>query len=251
LKFPDSNNASDNNRIKTSFAVTNEEKIVGGADAIDMDQIKLEAPAFFAAQARAVSDPDIVVLSMTMPGRFGKVFRAYATNSNDHRATVHLFILSVDHKDNVIKPPKTLKENVKTWLRKSRMLTDQIEILDGKIFDVGADFSIVAVPGENKKQVLSRCLLTLEEFFDIKKWQIGQSIVHSEIYGLLQEVDGVLAVTDINVVNFHGFDRVTGLSYSNDTIDTIDNTILGVTIPSPDGMFHVRYPDKDLRGSVQ
>ena len=250
LSFPDSVSVASKNRINSTIAVINEERIVGGADAFDKDQIRLNAPKYFAAQSRGVTDGDIVVQTMTMPQKFGKVFRAYATNSNDHRATVHLYLLSLDENDKLIVPPKTMKQNVKEFLRKKRMLTDQIEILDGKILDVGVDFSIVTIPGENKKQILARALLALKEFFAVEKWQIGQAIVHSEIYGLLQSVEGVLAVSNINVINFVGKDDATGLDYSSDKIDIIDDTVTGITVPPPEGMFQVRYLDKDLRGSV-
>jgi len=95
--------------------------------------------------------------------------------------------------------------------------------------------------------VLEQCIETLQDYFDVDKWQINEPIILKDLYITLDQIEGVQTVKNIEVVNKSG----EALGYSNYSYDvqgaTIDNTIY----PSLDPMiFEVKYPNTDIKGRV-
>ena len=130
------------------------------------------------------------------------------------------------------------------------MLTDQIEILDGLIINIGVQFSIVTKPSDSKNVVLANCLLAMKEFFKTDNWQIGQAIIVSDLYELLHSIEGVLSVSDIQIINLTMPHSREGLVYSTEQFTVMENSSLGVIKPPPNAMFYVKYPNNDLKGSA-
>ena len=251
IDFNSSVTSGKQGEIRASIVVTNEFPTLGGSDVEDTMAIRDNASMFFSAQDRCVTQEDFIVRAMTMPVEFGKVYRAYATNSNINNGIVQLYVLSINNQNELIKPSQQLKDNLKQYLRNFRILTDQIEILNGNIVNVGVNFSIVTKPSAQKNVVLSSCLLALKEFFKIDNWQLGQAIVISDIYEVLHNVENVIGVSDIEITNFSSINNVGPYEYDGDTFTVMDNTSLGIITPPGNAMFYVKYPNNDLKGAVK
>ncbi len=56
------------------------------------------------------------------------------------------------------------------------MLTDQVNILDAFIVNIGVNFDITVYKNYNIQDVLAVCLGAIKEYFDSTKWNINQPI---------------------------------------------------------------------------
>ena len=101
------------------------------------------------------------------------------------------------------------------------MINDTIDILDPYVINLGIEFNIKTVPGADKKIVMARCIEALGKNFS-SNYYIGESVVLSDIYKVLNNVPGVLDVIKARLLNR------TGANYSSATININKNL-------SPDG----------------
>ena len=119
------------------------------------------------------------------------------------------------------------------------------------------DFSILTKVGFNKNDVLLRCVSVVQDFFDIKNWQIGQPIILSDIIYELSLVDGVSSVVPPTENNLEKLPIVVtnkykpSEGYSGNVFDIKSATINGVIYTALDpSIFEVKYPNTDIKGKV-
>jgi hypothetical protein len=245
-------------RVLNSLAVTNPEPASGGKNADDLEEIRQNAIAQFASQNRAVTKEDYIIRAYSLPSKFGSISKAYvvkdtelsynitsANNFLQNQFGLSFYILGYDRNNKLTRVNNATKENLKTYLDQYRMLTDAITIKDAYIINVGIEFEIVTRPNQNGNQVILKCIQKLKDYFDVKKWQINQPIVISNLYTELDKIDGVQTVVNIKINNLH--DETLG--YSKYIYD-IDAAIKdGILFPSLDpSMFEIKYPDNDIVG---
>ena len=82
----------------------------------------------------------------------------------------------------------------KNYLSYYRILTDAVNIKDAYIVNISINFDIVVLPDYNSNEVLLRCVAALKDYFNIDNWKVNQPINLSQIYVLLDKVDGVQTV---------------------------------------------------------
>jgi hypothetical protein len=235
--------------VANSFSVINSEPVQGGREERSLDEIRRLISANFATQSRAVTAEDFVARSLSMPTKFGSVFRANARPSVLNKNAVELIILSQNSLSQVTAAPTDLKNNLKTFLSRFRMLTDAIEILDGEILNIAINFDILTNPDFNKTEVLSNCIEALKEFFEVDKWQINQPINITSIYKLIADVPGVLSLINLEVLNRVGnFDS---RSYSTTPHNISENTQNGIVYAKENAIFEVKFPNKDITGTAK
>lgn len=245
-------------RVLNSLAVTNPEPASGGKNADDLEEIRQNAIAQFASQNRAVTKEDYIIRAYSLPSKFGSISKAYvvkdtelsynitsANNFLQNQFGLSFYILGYDRNNKLTRVNNATKENLKTYLDQYRMLTDAITIKDAYIINIGIEFEIVTRPNQNGNQVILKCIQKLKDYFDVKKWQINQPIVISNLYTELDKIDGVQTVVNIKINNLH--DETLG--YSKYIYD-IDAAIKdGILFPSLDpSMFEIKYPDNDIVG---
>jgi phage-related baseplate assembly protein len=127
------------------------------------------------------------------------------------------------------------------------MLTDAVNIKEAFIINIGVDFDIIVRPNNNNKAVLNSCLQTLQSYFNIDKWQINQPIILSELYSILDQVEGVQSIPKINIINKAG----TSLGYSKYAYDIQGATVKNIIYPSLDpSVFEVKNLTTDIQGRV-
>ncbi len=232
--------------VGSSFAVVNNNPIRGGRDELTVDEMRELISAFFAAQGRTVTAEDFIARALSMPAKFGSVFRAHARASAINKNAVELIVLSQDSSGYVTTAPSSLKNNLKSYLGRFRMLTDAVELLDGEIINLAIELAILTNPDFNKSEVLANCLDELIQQFKIKKWQINQPIVKSQLKSLVQQVPGVESVYTLNFINRIGnFDN---RSYSSTSYNIKANTKSGILYCKDNAIFEVKYPLKDIFG---
>jgi hypothetical protein len=189
-----------------------------------------------------------------MPPNLGTVAMAYAESVKvgDYEAgtlpaILDLYVLSYDGDTKLRTASSIIKRNLKTYLSEYRMINDAINIKDAFIINIGVIFNIVVRPNYNNNETLTKCIVVLTEYFNIKNWQINQPIILGDLYLLLDRVEGVQTVKNISIDNLAG----TNLGYSEYAYDVIGATIDDVVYPSIDPMvFEVKFPNTDIKGRV-
>jgi hypothetical protein len=126
-----------------------------------------------------------------------------------------------------------------------RMVTDAITIKDAFYINLGLNFDITVIPGLSNNQILTDCITSLSNYFNINNWQINQPIILSNVNNILLQIKGVQSVVKIEFINKSGGNYSL---YSYDVSGAIQN---GILYPSLDpSIFEIRYPDLDIQGRV-
>lgn len=245
----------------SSLAVTNPEPATGGKLEEDINEIRYNAVASFAAQNRAVTKEDYIIRAYSLPPRYGSIAKAYITKDtqltrdsifNSDRVqndlALNFYVSGYDINGKLTTVNDATKENLKTYLNWYRLLTDAINIRDAYIINIGIEFDIITLPDENSNQVVLRCIDRLKQYFDVKKWQINQPIIISNIYTELDRVPGVQTVVNIKLKNL--YDNTLGYSPHAYNIDQSIKD--GVLFPSLDpSIFEIKYPNNDIVGRAR
>ena len=244
-----------------SLAVTNSEPAVGAKQSETVDEIRQNALAYFASQNRAVTKEDYIIRAYSLPQKYGSIAKAYITKDDQLTAesiynsdrvvnplALNFYVLGYDSNGNLTRINDATKENLKLYLGHHRMLTDAINIKDAYIINLGIEFDIITMPDQNGNQVILRCIDRLKKYFDVKKWQVNQPIVISNIYTELDKVEGVQTVVDVRIVNLYD----PTLGYSGNAYDIQLATRDGILFPSLDpSIFEIKYPNNDIIGRVR
>lgn len=234
------------NDIRNSFEVINEESIVGQTDDFSADELKTKIYGTYSAQARAVTEQDYQTMSYLMPGRFGKLKRVKAVRDVDElKRNLNLYVISQNTNGELVPSSTVLKNNLKTWLEKNKMINDTVDILDAKIVNFKINFSILSDLNVSKYEVLTRCLQALEAEY-ATKLDIGEPLIITNIYNTLRTVDGVVDVRNVLI------EEVFGGNYSNFTFNFMqrmspDKRYLSVP---KNVIMELKYPKIDIKGNV-
>lgn len=246
--------------IQNTLATNNSVQATGGGDGDSVDGLKLNTLAAFPSQMRAVTQQDYLGTVLGMPGKFGQVAKAYVTKDNatfaqyvinepgekDPLAT-SIYLLSYDTFGAFTVPGPAILKNIQTYLEDYRMLTDTILLKPAYIINIQVNFSIILRPNYTSRAVLQACIVALKTYFKRDNWQINQPIILSDIYSLLDQIDGVQTVQKVAINNIAG----TSAGYSQYSYDIPAATLNGVIYPSLDpSIFEVKYPDIDIQGRV-
>jgi len=247
-----------NTSYQNTIVTNNPNPATGGGDGDTAEEIRMNSMGEFQTQYRAVTQQDYLSRALSMPGQFGKVAKAYITKdditfsnytskdpSERDPILVTLYALSLDSNGNLTQASNELINNLATYLQNYRMLTDAINIKPGYIINIGVSFDISIKTHYNPQDVLARCILAVQNFFNIDNWQINQPIILSNLYTAIDGVDGVVTVKNVTISNLSG-DQYSPYSY-----DIPGATINEVIYPSLDpSIFEVKYPNTDISGRV-
>jgi hypothetical protein len=247
-------NTSLANTIFNSLASNNEVAADGGSDGDTLEEIKQNALGNFQNQLRAVTAQDYLIRALSMPANLGVISKAYAAPSliseqttNISPTILDLYVLSYDSNKKLKTASDTLKSNLRTYLSEYRMINDSINIKDAFVINIEVVFDIIVLPNYNNNEVLTKCIDSLSDYFNIDKWQINEPILLKDLYILLDKVEGVQTVKNIVINNLTG----TTLGYSDYAYDIPGATVNNVVYPSVDPMiFELKNPNTDIKGRI-
>ena len=98
-------------------------------------------------------------------------------------------------------------------------------------------------------EVVTRCIDTIQTFFDITKWDINQPIILSDLQLSISQVDGVRSIEELKIVN--KYRHKDHQDYNEYLYDIDAATDKGIIFPSMDPtIFELRYPSTDIVGSA-
>ena len=240
--------------IKNSLAVNNPLPAWGGQNRKDVDVIRQEAMANFAAQNRNVTRDDYILRVYSMPSKYGAVAKVFVEQDTQignwlgdrvpNPYALNLYVLAYDKNKNFVECNDIMKNNIIQFLSQYRMLTDAINIKNPYIINISIDVEIMSRPNTNSNEVILRCLDRLVEMFKPENMGINEPIIISKIRTELDRVEGVETVMSINFGNLVD----TSQGYSGN-VYPIENAIVnGILYPSvTPSIFEIKYPRKDIR----
>ena len=249
-----------NSSFQNTVVTNNLNPASGGGDGDSDIELKLNIQAEFSSQLRAVTQEDYLARCLSMPSKFGKIAKAYITkddatftnyiaadSSQKDQVLVSLYVLGLNNNNNLATPSMPLITNLQSYLSDYRMLTDAINIKSAYIINIGCDFDIVIRPNYTSQDVLARCILSLQNYFNVDGWQINQPIILGNVYALLDQIDGVQTVKHVSIINKSGEAN----NYSKYSYDITAATLNNVIYPSLDpSIFELKFPQTDIKGRV-
>ena len=178
-------------------------------------------------------------------------------NNIPNPLALNMYTLGFDGNKKLSPLTQTTKQNLKSYLSQYRLITDAINIKDAYIINIAINFSILTKVGFNKNEVLLRCVSTIQDFFDIDRWQIGQPIVVADLVYEISLVEGVATVVNpeqnnpnnlpIVIENKYQIDN----GYSGNFYDIDSSLRGGILYPALDpSIFEVKFPNTDIKGKV-
>ena len=242
------------NQIFNSISSNNPLAADGGQDGDTVEELRLNAVGNFQNQLRTVTKEDYLIRSLSMPSNLGVIAKAYAMPAKigeyqpgELPTILDLYVLTYNANKQLKTASTLIKRNLQTYLAEYRMINDSVKIKDAFIINIEVVFNIIVLPNYNNNETITKCIASLTNFFNIDSWQINEPILMSDLYILLDKVEGVQTVKNVVVNNLTG----ENLGYSEYAYDIPGATIDGVVYPSIDPMiFEVKYPNTDIKGRV-
>jgi hypothetical protein len=263
------------NDILSTVTVFNEMPARGGQDGESVEEIRQRALASYSAQNRIVTRRDYEARTLAMPAKYGAVAKVFAISDTLQSKiqaettpeqvdetirqyvedtpkpnAINLYVLGYNQNKKITTLNGLVKSNLQQYLSQYRMLTDQVNILDAFVVNIGVNFDITVFKNYNMSDVIAVCLGEIKNYFDIDKWNINQPIRLGDLSLLLNAQDGVQSVNRIEIVNKYFFKD--GRDYQPYRYDIAEAIVDGVVYPSLDPcIFEIRYPEDDIVGSAR
>ena len=234
--------------VLASLECTNEEQIIGSLSQPTAEELKIRIGDNFAAQKRAVTKNDYAALAYTMPAKFGAIKRVTILQDQDSfKRNLNLHVIAEDPSGNLTAPTATIKNNLRTWLSRYKMINDTIDILDAKVLNFGIEIVAVAERGSNKVNVLDKIVARIKEEVADVAYEIGEPLYISDLFRTINLVPGVLDTIEVNLVPRIGGD------YSD--LDLVLEDMLdadGRVLTPPDNVIlEMKFPFRDIIGIIK
>tara|TARA_R110001592_G_scaffold54756_1_gene167695 strand:- start:280 stop:2142 length:1863 start_codon:yes stop_codon:yes gene_type:complete len=251
---PNLSNTALANQIFASVSSNNVLAADGGQDGDTTEELRLNAVGNFQNQLRVVTKEDYLIRTLSMPSNLGTIAKAFAApvkitefQPGELPTMLDLYILTYDADGNLRTASSLIKRNLQTYLSEYRMINDSIRIKDAFIINIEITFDIIVLPNYNNSETITKCIDSMSAYFNLDDWQLNQPIIISNLFVLLDKVEGVQTVKNVQVNNLVG----EGLGYSDFAYDIQGATIDGVIYPSIDPMiFEVKFKNTDIKGRV-
>ena len=233
--------------VINSIECFNEEPILGDVTKVSAEEMRTLAYDNFAAQNRAVTKQDYAALAYRMPAKFGAIKRVNILRDDDaFKRNLNMYVLSEDVNGNFVKATDTIKNNLRSWLARYKMINDTIDIFDGEIINLKISYEVVSGFDVNKFDLLTRCNEALAEKFNIK-FNLGESFYISDVYVTLNAVPGVVDTTNVIVEP----SRLSGYSQFPFSLrENLSND--GRILAAPEKIaFEIKDPNVDITGVIK
>ena len=233
--------------VQNSLESTNEEEIVGDTSVPDSDELKVRIYDKFSSQGRAVTIEDYKSMVYSLPPQFGSIKRVNVVRDpNSARRNLNIYAISENRGGYLTQTNQTIKENLRIWLLKNKMINDTIDILDARIVNLGFEFEILGSLDRNKYAILEEAVQKLRTHF-ATVGGIGEDFYITDVYNTLKDVDDVLDVTRLSVF------QKTGSDYSDVRFNVQKNMSAdGRYIKCPGNViFEIKFPWDDIKGAIK
>jgi hypothetical protein len=246
MVFDGATNPSEQSAVISSVQITNVSAAVGGANPPSIEEVRNLTTYNFSAQNRAVTIGDYYALINKMPGIYGVPAKVGVLELNNQ---IYIAILSQDSSGKMTQQvPQVLKDNIRTYLDDFRMTNDSLTVQVGKVIDLRFEISVTLEKSTNQSAIIADIIDTVSSYMTPLNREMGQNVIVSEIRRIVQELRGVVSVSDIKVFNMVGgkySSSQTAQQYSDQTtkeIKLIDDTVFA----QPTEFYQIRYDNTDV-----
>lgn len=234
------------NSIRSSLEVSNDKPIIGNTSQPTAEELRYRTYAARASQMRSVTKNDYEGYIYMMPANFGSVKRASVINDpSSTNRRLSIYVISENQNNQLVESNMTLKQNIKQWLNKNKMLNDNIDIYDAKIINIGFDYEIIVDPSKDKIEVLNSVQQRLRNEMS-QKMYIGEPFYLTKVFNIINKVDGVLDTIKVTPT------IKTGTDYSSAPVGIDDmKSMDGSYLRAPKNViFEIKFFNSDIRGSA-
>jgi hypothetical protein len=249
VEFGDPTNLNENTRIQVinSLECANEDPIVGDVADPTIDEIRRRATDYFATQNRAVTKLDYESIAYAMPPQFGAIKRCNVMKDSDSfKRNINMYVLAENANGTLTQATDPLKENLKTWISKYKMIHDTIDVIDGRVVNFGIEFAVITDPEYNKYELLETCSRALAEFYSEPRY-FGEALYITDVFFVLNKLDGVIDTYYAKFIEKVGSNYST-TSYSFEQNMSADGRYLRV----PQNVcMELRFPRSDIKGVIK
>jgi hypothetical protein len=236
------------NGVMNSLEVLNEEPFVGDISLPSSEEVKQRVFGHYAAQNRAVTIQDYQSICYGMPAKFGSVKRAAVVRDFDEfRRNLNVYVISEDTSGKLLPANTTLKNNLRNWLLQYKVVNDTVDILDAQIINFGINYVAAVDLNASRYTVISRANAALRDYLLKNQYDIGESILITDFYKVLQKVDGIVDVIDLEIVGKSGgtyaessFNFKSNLSADGRRIESKNNAV-----------FELKFANVDIKGAIR
>tara|TARA_R110002020_G_scaffold127845_1_gene286635 strand:+ start:1431 stop:3227 length:1797 start_codon:yes stop_codon:yes gene_type:complete len=235
--------------VRDSLEVVNEEAFVGSVPLPTAEEIRMRALGNFSMQNRMVTRGDFVAAAYNLPAKFGKLKRVAVHQDSDsfNQRNINMYVISEDSSGFLTKANGTIKNNLKTYLSRYKMINDSIDILDATIINLKINFKISAAPDVNKFNALDIAKEAIVSYFAERAYyDIGEPFSITDIFAVLKNTASVLDVIEVDIETRMG-DEYADTNFSTIASKSSDNTKIVCPVNS---IFEIKYPNSDIIGTV-
>ena len=236
------------NTVISSVEVLNEEPFVGDISLPSSDEIKQRVFGFYATQNRAVTIQDYQSICYGMPAKFGSIKRAAVVRDFDEfRRNLNVYVISEDTSGKLLPANITLKNNLRNWLLQYKVVNDTIDILDAQIVNFGINYVVAIDLNTNRFTVINRANAALRDYLLRNQYDIGESILITEFYKVLQKVNGIIDVVDLEIVGKSGVSYASSSFNFDEKLSADGRRIEGEN----NAIFELKFPNVDIKGAIR
>ena len=246
MVFNGQTNAAEQARVVSSVQVTNVTAAVGGSNPPSIEEVRNLVTFNFSSQNRAVTIGDYYALINKMPGIYGVPAKVGVLELNNQ---IYIALLSQDTNGKMTQlVPEVLKENIRTYLNDFRMTNYSLTVQTAKVIDLRFDVSVTLEKSTNQNAIIADIIDTIASYMTPLGRELGQNVIVSEIRKIVQELRGIVSVSDIKVFNMVGgkySSSQTAQAYQDvatKEIRLIDDTIFA----QPTEFYQIRYDNTDI-----
>lgn len=165
----------------------------GGYDHETIDQAKERAPKTWATHDFIATSTDYATAATFFQHPvYGSVLKAAATvHTSINSNVIRVAVLAEGADGRPATTSKGLKNALTSHLAETNVLTDDVDVVDGKIKNVDIDMNIVVFKNVEASVVKGEVNAALEEFFDVKNWEMGQPLYVSDLYERITAINGI------------------------------------------------------------
>lgn len=251
-KFPNLENTQDFrvSAVLSSISVLNNEKSVGGSDALTLEELKQKIPESLKMQSRIVNHEDLLARIYTMPVDFGRIHKVAILDNHYSKVAKDLFVLCKDINGFYEPANDAIKQNLSNYINEYRLIGDVFNIVDVDVYNIGIALKVKTAPNYEIQAVLSSIKSRIFSTMRFETLQIGQGLNVNNIISIALQTPGVLTVssnyeTIVYSKNNFEIDNNQAISdekvYSDNIFSSRQMYEDGIIYPPRGGIFELKY----------